>query len=614
MRHFNIEQEFDRVNFLSIIFFSIVVFYGISSLLVITPNYIILENRVMYDRIYDLDDQIDGTFLDLTIFILLFLLLLVLFYKKLKLLVIFLAGYFILVIILPQIFRVSIHDSNMLMTPLFLILWILFDKSSFKVVFFRSLNFFYISIILLGVISILYSISYMYGTTSIQDRVISFPVIFFSIASQLTPYLLVLLFFLSILQIVLRLLKNDSRSKCEFEPKNRISSHDIKKRSPPVVLAVILSASILIAFIPHLPAINPENRFVGYDSGYYITWIKEIDKGGTIGELLTIALQQSSGDRFLSLIVIFGLHSITAIDIENMIEYIPLILTPLLVFVTYFLTYEISRNSRLSLMASFLTPFSIQVSMGIYAGYYSNWIAIIIAYTTIILFIRSCRSKKSFYPILLLIGLTTLCFTHLYTWIFFAICLAISTLLISKYHFPKVGLRRCIMVAMILVSSSIGFVIPWLTSGTLAGFHNFMDLYNNDFDEFNWLFIELFNFVVLISHGGLFSSIMIPLLCIVSLFSIHRRSQNIFIYCIVVLFAIAALTIFFGGLEFKTRILYNLPFQIPTAFGLLILYEKTKNKFLLVACILSITAYSLYSLTNFYLIPPEIMYPQDFSN
>lgn len=613
MESFNLDNKFTRSNLLSIIFSGIVLLYILSLLLFLTPNYIILENRVMYERVYDLNDQIEGNGFDLVIGILLFFALVLLFYRRLKLLGALLAA-FVGLITIFQVLGISIHDANILLTPLLLIIWFVVDNRSFKVSIFRSSNFFYISIILIGIISICYSFSYMYGVLPIQDRVISFPVIWFSIASQVTPYLFILLFLLAAYQLLLRLLKNHSKLAYQSQPITKYSLNSIKKRSLFIAISGILLISILVTLIPHLPGVNPENRFVGYDSGYYITWIREIDKGENIGELLSIALQQSSGDRFLSLIIIFGVHWITAIDIEDMIEYIPLILAPLLAFVTYLLTYEISRNSRISLIASFLTPFSIQVSMGIYSGFYSNWIAIIIAYTTIIFFIKACKGNKSFYYTLLFIGLTSLCFTHIYTWLFFVICLGISILFVAKYHNPKVGLQRCILIVVILASSSIGSIVPWLASGNVAGFHNFMDLYNNDFEEFTWIFLDLFDFVVLVSHGGLFSNIMIPFLCIVFIFSLRRQHHNIFIYCIVVLLALATLTIFFGELEFKTRILYNIPFQIPAAIGLFVLHERTKKMLVTAACSLLIVAYSLHALTNFYLIPPEIMYPQDFSN
>lgn len=601
-----------QLNLLSIIFFCIVLCYTLSLLLIIVPNYILLENRVMYERIYKLGDHVNENEFDWIIIILLFVFLVILFLRRLKMLVLVLSMYVAILIIL-WLYSIPAHNFNLVLTPLVLLVWLIFEKSLLRASIFRSLVFFNATLIMIGCISIGYSIISVYGILNIQDRIINFTAIWYSIASQLTPFLFIFLFLLSI-WLVLKIFSFRSVLRYQYKKNVVYISDHTNKASRLIALGIIVTCSILITLIPHLPSLNPEHRFVGYDTGYYITWLREFEKGENFFEIILIALQQSSGDRFLSLVIIFGIHWITNIEIESMIEYIPLILSPLLVLVTYLLTYEITKNYRISLLSSFLTPFSVQVSMGIYSGFYSNWIAIIIAYTSIIFYIKFCKFNNPVYAIIFSLGLTALCFTHIYTWFFFVICLGVSLLLIAKYQSANIKSSTIIVILIILISSSIGFIIPWLIFGNVTGYHNFNDLFSNDFDRFTWSFIDLFNFVILVSHGGLFSNVMIPILCIAFLISLHRQNNNIYLYIIVSILFLGTLSVFLGGIEFKTRILYNIPFQIPAAIGLFILYERTKSKYLLIGCCLLIVSYSLYALTNYYLVPAETMYPQDFSN
>ncbi|KAA2279345.1 hypothetical protein [Candidatus Nitrosocosmicus sp. SS] len=607
-----LNKQITQSNLLALILFAIQTCYFLSFLFVFTPNYVILENRVMYDRLYKIEDHIQGTAFDGVIEMLLFAWLLVLFLKRRNLMIIVQIIYIAIIIIL-RLALIPIHELNIVLTPLLMLLWFFYDKSLFKSTFVGSLNFLYLSLIVIGTISIGYSIISISGILSIQDRPVNFTAIWFSMVSQLTPYLFIILFFLAGFQLSRKIIRHGLISQLKDEKCTLHLSDGINRQTLTIAIAIIVVISILITLIPHLPTVSPETRFVGYDSGYYIRWLKEIEKGGSINEILSIAFHQSNGDRFLSLILILGIQWITSINIEALIEYMPSILSPLLAIVTYKLTFEMSGNSRVSLLSSILTPFSVQVSMGIYSGYYSNWMAIIIAYTSMIYFIKYCKFNKPFNAIMLGIGLTALCFTHIYTWFFFVICFGFYIVLIPKYQSVKFNFSTKILVLITLAGSSIGFLLPWLILGNLTGLHNFMNLYNNDFQAFSQSFINLFNFVVLVSHGGTFSNVMIPILCIVFLYFLNRQYNYVYLYLIVILLTLSVLTVFLGGIEFKTRILYNIPFQIPSAIGLMLLYEWTRNKYLFTACCLLIIGYSLYTLTNYYLIPPEIMYPQDFS-
>jgi asparagine N-glycosylation enzyme membrane subunit Stt3 len=74
------------------------------------------------------------------------------------------------------------------------------------------------------------------------------------------------------------------------------------------------------------------------------------------------------------------------------IEYIPIILAPTLVIVVYFVTRELIPNNDIAaLLASFLTAVSSHTLIGIYAGFYANWLALTIGYLSFVFLTASVK-------------------------------------------------------------------------------------------------------------------------------------------------------------------------------------------------------------------------------
>ena len=110
---------------------------------------------------------------------------------------------------------------------------------------------------------------------------------------------------------------------------------------------------------------------------------------------------QSAGDRPLTLIFLFTIAKIVNAnanlfytDLFYIIEHVSLILGPALVLVIYLLTRELTSNDITSLLASFLTAISFQTLIGIYAGFYANWLALIIGYMSFVFLIRFLKKPS----------------------------------------------------------------------------------------------------------------------------------------------------------------------------------------------------------------------------
>src|SRR5437667_8461123 len=103
---------------------------------------------------------------------------------------------------------------------------------------------------------------------------------------------------------------------------------------PRLLLIISLAASILLAFVPYRPDLNTNGTLVGVDSPTYVTWISLM-----LSKSIPQALQYSfveglDGSRPLILIILYTVASL-GVSPSQIIEYLPMLLAPLLALSTY---------------------------------------------------------------------------------------------------------------------------------------------------------------------------------------------------------------------------------------------------------------------------------------
>src|SRR5438094_3265685 len=103
---------------------------------------------------------------------------------------------------------------------------------------------------------------------------------------------------------------------------------------PRLLLIISLASSILLAFVPYRPDLNPNGVLVGVDSPTYVTWISQM-----LARPVPQALQYSFVERLgrsrpLLLIILYPVSSL-GVSPSQIIEYLPMLLAPLLALSTY---------------------------------------------------------------------------------------------------------------------------------------------------------------------------------------------------------------------------------------------------------------------------------------
>jgi hypothetical protein len=364
-----------------------------------------------------------------------------------------------------------------------------------------------------------------------------------------------------------------------------------------------------MAVIPHQPTINKDNQKVGVDTDSYANgWVKGLVSSNNFQEFLRQAfIVQNQGDRPLALVFLFATIKIVNADPSYTIDYVvPLILGPALVLVVYFLTQELMSNNIVSLLASFLTAISFHTLIGIYAGYYANWFALIIGYLSFVFLIRFLKKPHKFtlavYSSLLLL----LLFSHVYTWTVLTLFTGIFLIVMLIFNYYP---RKRIILLLLIVLSSVAVDVAKFSitssSGGSGGLARDVQIANTGvgLKQFSQRWSNLVA-TMQVYFGAQYSNCIILGLSLYWLFKSNLREvHDIFI---IIFLSIGLIPLFFGDWVVQARVLYDIPFQIPAAVALTFVKKQAVNGnlFLLFVCIF-IIAMSVRTVSNFYFVSPS---------
>src|SRR3989440_7191747 len=242
---------------------------------------------------------------------------------------------------------------------------------------------------------------------------------------------------------------------------------------PRLLLIISLAASILLAFAPYRPDLNPNGTLVGIDSPTYVTWISLM-----LSKPIAQALQYSfveglDGSRPLLLIILYMVASL-GVSPSQIIEYLPMLLAPLLALSVYAFVRFGQGNASFAGLTGLFTPFSFYLPVGLWGGYYANMLALVFAYlflTLLLLFSKSPSATK--YSAMFALSVA-LFLTHPWSWVLTATTALVFTLTVWRETRLSIHLKS---IAGILILDSYNqtrivydLPIPVLMATTLLFF------------------------------------------------------------------------------------------------------------------------------------------------
>lgn len=350
--------------------------------------------------------------------------------------------------------------------------------------------------------------------------------------------------------------------------------------------------------------------FLGTDVPEYQHWLDFLStfKNDPSAYLYQLFTHIDGGSRPLSLLVMYSLSTVSNQTEETILKYLPVILGPFLVVSVYYLVRISYPEKRApAVIASILTAVSHQIVIGFYAAFYSNWMALIAMSISIAFLLKSLHSPTP--KNLVLFGtLTTLTlFFHSYVWSYYVVVvvLFLAWSFVQKKR-KKESLKTILILALIVSAIIVVDVTKSHISGASGSFEK--DLSNpltsvglNQFAE-KW---KNLNTTFIVYLGGFLTAPAVLLL--VFLWTLKANYQNDSDRFYLSLLFVSLLPILFGDFIIQSRMLYNIPFQIPASVMMYRIYSNPQVKFgkpLLVAIILMQFDYALRAMANMYYVAP----------
>jgi hypothetical protein len=499
-----------------------------------------------------------------------------------------------------------LFDIIALMSIPVIISFLIYNKFAYKKVLYinasLSINYLALIGIATGIGGIIISSAPLFSISPTSIPIRNYAHDIFLLASSFSPVLMLLLILCFPVKILVKEFITGILKFKNNKPDLLISNYYIKLRIKIIYLSLFTLLSITLALIPTQPTINKDNQQISVDTGVYVNWVdKLLTHSNDFQEFIRQAFViQSAGDRPIVLIFLFTIVKIVNANIFYTIEHVPLILGPALILVIYFLTRELTSNDITSLIASFLTAISFHTLIGIYAGFYANWFALIIGYLSFVFLIRFLKKPRKLNLLIYFTLMVLLLFSHTYTWTLLAIVMGVFLVIMLAYNYYNK--KSVILLLLVVLSSVVIDTARTAVTGQPGGIER--DIYTASIggaglEHFAVRWSNLVDTTQIYS-GGLFSNFIIIMLGLYWLFRSNlNEPSSIFL---LVFLSIGVIPLFIGNWAIQTRIFYDIPFQIPAAIALTYVKKQFNGTMILLPICIWLIAMSIRAVTNFYLI------------
>jgi len=372
-----------------------------------------------------------------------------------------------------------------------------------------------------------------------------------------------------------------------------------------IVCLVAVFPAIFLSLYPHL--IIPEDKSVIFvnDIPRYQKWLEEFSSlpDDAMSRFIGLFTEIDNGSRPLSLLTIHSLSVITNQDQNTILKYLPVLLGPLLVFSTYYLTRSLyPKFFSLAVIVAILTAASHQLVVGSYASFYSNWMSLIVLCVSLAFLVKSMKEDSHFINVILFsIFFTLTLFFHSYTWSFFVAVIAFF-LIWSGVHRKKskkslrvIGILAIALISVIsidLMRSYFGdvgnsFQNDFANNSTSVGIDQFSNWWSNISTSFN-----------IYLGGFLTNSVLLVLVFLWTITGSYHKTSDRLVYSMLF---VSLIPILFGGFVVQSRIIYDVFLQIPAGIMIYKLYQNKQFSFripLLAVIILIQFNYAFRALAN----------------
>lgn len=512
----------------------------------------------------------------------------------------FFTGVYGLVISSALLFNeIDINFAAIISLPIILILlimnyfykiyFLIFDKQAYV----KQISLFGI---IIGIISLFLSISDIVSP-QIQLPSINYLYYIFLVFSIFSPLMLIIIALSFPFKFIKYYFFSNFKSKIKENSNFSFNSKFLKLKTRIISLILIISLSLFIISIPQYHSINIDNQAIGADSLDYVNFLNPLKESKNYQELSEALLLILLGDRSFSLISFYLFSFLIDPSITlNSIELLPLLITPLLIITIYFLTNELTSNHTISLFAAFLTSISFQVLIGVYGGLYANLFSLLFVNLSILFLIRSMRNPSKKNIILFSLLLLVVLFTHEPTWpiissifvIFLFFMIFLNPVNKKIYFLPLLGVLPSFFLELIkiLFTKESGIIKGITFAGSQGlGIHDFSTIW--------WNLVTTSQTYL----AGLIGNPIILIFVIYWIFISRIKEKEDFL--LLVFISIISIPILFTDYVVLSRIIYEIPFQIPAAIAIIHFRKYFGNIPFITVC-LWLVIIAIRYVSNFY--------------
>lgn len=189
---------------------------------------------------------------------------------------------------------------------------------------------------------------------------------------------------------------------------------------PKITLAIGLVISTLLPLIPYRPDLNPSASLVGVDSPIYLSWLEQMTALPLPQAIHFSFVSGLEGSRPLLLLFLYFVSSV-GISPVLVIEFLPVVLSPLLSLSAFVFVKTGFGSTEIASLTSILTPVSFYTTVGLWGGYYANWLGLIFVYlflASLLIYLRGPSLSR--YGVMWLLSLSAF-LAHPWTWALIAL-------------------------------------------------------------------------------------------------------------------------------------------------------------------------------------------------
>jgi len=376
----------------------------------------------------------------------------------------------------------------------------------------------------------------------------------FYLAAYLVPLLILPLLFMWVLKPLVRWGLGREVSVA------RVRSGVDDVRWSQLLLMFSLVLGVVASLYPYGSSVNPDGRAVGVDYKHYVDGME------TVQDNPSRAFNIWGGSRPLIFLVINAFRQVTGLDASESVKYSPILLIPLLTISAYFLAKETFDDVRCGAWAAFFTVCGVQVTVGMYSFFLTNWLGLSIAFFSLGFLFRALRKNNNIDICVASVLGGLLVFAHPWTFTQYLITTVVMSGLYWYRNRSKI-LHDEEMKTLITYIACMGLaeLLKIYIFGGVGGISASSTAIKSSSSFLKFWWNSIFSFRLL--YGGTLAMALFWGLCVTGVLIL--KEENISEKFFIIFLVLTSLLFLVGDDAIKSRLVFNIPAGFLSSCGFL---------------------------------------------